>query len=85
MSQQPLPIYYLEMTVMYIHGKSQRTKDVWCLANSDDVMDIMDDDHAMRTIENQLYSANSKTQRKVTIKKIHLCKFMGMQNRGLNS
>jgi hypothetical protein len=84
MSQQPLPIYYLEMTVMYNHGKSKREKKVWCISNSDDVMDIMDDRHAMSTIERQLYAAGSKTERKVTIKKIHLCKYMGMQNKGLS-
>lgn len=84
MSQQPLPIYYLEMSVMYKHGKSNREKVVWCLANSDDVMDIMDDSHAMSTIERQLYAAGSKTERKVTIKKIHLCKYMGMQNSRLS-
>jgi len=44
----------------------------------------MDDRHAMSTIERQLYAAGSKTERKVTIKKIHLCKYMGMQNKGLS-
>lgn len=79
---QSKKIFYLEMDIEYLYGKKYKRAFVYTLANTDDLMDIMDDKLAMGTIERQVYPFNygketgkSKPKtRKIIIKKVTLCK-----------
>jgi hypothetical protein len=80
MNKNSLPIYYVELTVTYRHGKKEMTKDVWCMSHSTDVLDIMDDPLSISTMERQIYSSTYKSEKRITIKKVRTWKQLGMTN-----
>lgn len=75
----PRDIYYVELTFEYLSGKRYKKKEGWVVAYSDDILDIMQDEAAIKELMSQAYREGHKSEKKVIISKIHKSIFLGRE------